>query len=302
MTASICAIVINYFGADKTAKCLRSIANEPIKTMILIDNSACARQRDTLVILKDELESANCSYNIRLIFHQRNLGFGRAINRAILSDVSSGSGHDYYLLLNNDTVATTPFVACLVRAFAENPTLALAAPQIHWGDRNLTYYWYQPFFGSVATKPSLGAFCYLSGCCLLVDASVVNDGRLFDEDFFMYGEDAELSFRVKKLGRTIACLKETLIFHEGSGSSQQGGMFYEYHIVCGHLMLAHKLANGPIWRFIFVIGRIVYLPARALIRCIRFRQVTPIKALLEALLLGTVPSEPEVTNPKKSEI
>lgn len=52
--------------------------------------------------------------------------------------------------------------------------------------------YYQPWLALVTKRPVWGSFAYLSGCCLLVQRPD-NTQPLFDETFFMYGEDVELS-------------------------------------------------------------------------------------------------------------
>lgn len=275
---SVCGIVINYFGAQKTARCLRSLVGEPLSTLILVDNSATSGEHRTLFSLIEELRVGGLEFPIHTLFNDENLGFGRAINRAIVADQAATGGHDYYLLLNNDAEATPGLVAGLLRATAEDPTRALVAPRIRWGDGEVGYFWYQPYMGHVSRKRFPGSFPYLSGCCLLVDSSIVQDGRLFDEDFFMYAEDAELSARVWAMRRTIACVDDLLALHEGSGSSSHGGTFYECQVARGHVLMADKLARSPSQRLLMRLGRLLYLGARAAVRAVRYRSAVPLRA------------------------
>jgi N-acetylglucosaminyl-diphospho-decaprenol L-rhamnosyltransferase len=278
----LCTIVINYYGAYKTERCLASLFGQAIDTLVLVDNSADEDERHRLEAILSSLKDRRCRFIIKTRFNDTNLGFGKAINQVIRDDQKSTGGHDYYLLINNDAEATPGLVAGLMRAAATHPNAALVSPHIRWGDGDLGYYWYQPFLGHVSRLPWLGSFSYLSGCCLLVDAELAPNGALFDEDFFMYGEDIDLTARAVRAGRAIVCVDDLLVIHEGSGSSRHGGLFYEYHVARGHVLLAGKLADHRATRILFTAGRALYLTARAMVRSLRYRRGTPIRALLLA--------------------
>jgi GT2 family glycosyltransferase len=104
---------------------------------------------------------------------------------------------------------------------------------------------------------------------------------LFDEDFFMYGEDAELSYRLTQQGWHIHCADQLLALHEGSGSSGSGTAFYEYHTARGHLLQSAKL-QGARPTFARHLGRVLYLPTRAVLRSIRAGTFVPMTALYRA--------------------
>lgn len=281
MSMTVCAIIINYFNADKTAWCIRSLCSEPLTSLLLVDNSGTEDEREAMTHLVEQTRQAGPSFQINLICNDRNLGFGRAINSAIAQDRHTTGGHDYYLLMNNDAESEPGLVAGLLKAALADPQLALIAPKIIWNGNEVTYYWYQPLIGHVSRTAFPGSFRYLSGCCLLVDNALCPDGKFFDEIFFMYGEDIELTARAKGLRRTITCVEDLVIHHEGSGSSAHGSRFYEYHVARGHMLLATKLATSPADRLLKVTGRLFYLILRAVFRALRFRSLDPIRVLAE---------------------
>jgi GT2 family glycosyltransferase len=131
---------------------------------------------------------------------------------------------------------------------------------------------------SLKKKPL--SFPYLSGCCLLFRRSLVENEPLFDEDFFMYGEDVYLSWRIQKTGKAITCTDDVTIIHEGTGSSNHGDLFYEYHVARGHILLALKTCEHHYDLPLFMLGRILYLSTRALIRSLRYFNLTPFVALV----------------------
>jgi len=263
---------------------LLSLENEKLTSLILVDNSACNEENLKLESIAKEIKLTNFVFPVTKIYNKKNLGFGKAVNCAISADRAATGGHDYYLLINNDAEATQGLVSGLMQAAAQDPSLALIAPRIRWGGKDLDYYWYQPMLGMVSRTPLLGSFAYLSGCCLLIDANILDvNGKLFDEDFFMYGEDVELTARVIRDGRRIACITQLLAIHEGTGSSSQGDFFYEYHVARGHFILADKLSSNMAVGTLRFISYAVYLIARSIVRSVRYRKIIPIKAFFKAL-------------------
>jgi len=75
-------------------------------------------------------------------------------------------------------------------------------------------------------------------------------------------------------------LPQVLVQHEGSASSGLGTPFYESRMVAAHLILARKLAIGPIARSGLLLGHGMMLTARALVRATRYRSLVPLRALL----------------------
>lgn len=283
MSGSVCAIVINYFGAENTAECISSLAIEPLDTILLVDNSASIEQRQAMSGIVANARRSGCNAEVRQIDSPSNLGFGRAINLAIRSDREQTGGHDYYLLMNNDAVASPRLVESLLHV-AEGPQRpALVSPEINWGGASVNYYWYQPVLGHVSRDEIPGSFRYLSGCCLLVDSALFMNGELFDERFFMYGEDIALTAKALQAGRSIVCTADASVYHKGSASSGIGSFFYEYHVTVGHLLLARVLSNGFWQTLYYSLGRTAYLPTRALFRLLKGRTLTPVIALAKAL-------------------
>jgi GT2 family glycosyltransferase len=102
---------------------------------------------------------------------------------------------------------------------------------------------------------------------------------LFDEDFFMYGEDCELGWRLSRFPGAIVHLAETLVEHDGSASSGLGSPFYETHMVAAHLILGRKLATGSFDAWLLCVLRSFMLLARALVRSLRFHSRIPLSSL-----------------------
>jgi len=273
---NICAIILDYFGCSKTIACLTSLLDQGLDSVIVVDNSGDRQANIKLQKALTEFRRRDLPFTINQIVNPKNLGYAAGVNNA-LSWLEENNPHRYYLLINNDAEATLGMLSKLRKFMQEHDKMALTAPMIDIGQKKITYSWYHRFTGLMFSHHIIGTFQYLTGCCLLVDQQIVKGG-LFDEDFFMYGEDVELCWRLRQSGWKIDCVKEATVFHEGVGSSRQGDFFYEYHMARGHILLARKLTQRR-WEIpFFYIGRLMTLSARALLRAIRFRSLIPIKA------------------------
>ena len=227
----VCVIVINYFAAEKTRACLESLRGEAITTLRLIDNSADSAEAARFEETVADFLRTPVDWPVLVTMNDCNLGYGKAINRAVRVDRAGSEMHDCYLLLNNDAEGSPGFVRGLLEKLDESPHNALVTPQIAWGKGLVCLNWYQWLTGHLKSHPLPGAFAYATGCCLLVDQRLVDqNGGLFDEDFFMYGEDVLLSWRAHQAGLSVTCADHIRVSHEGTGSSSHGGLFFEYHV------------------------------------------------------------------------
>jgi hypothetical protein len=277
----VCAIILDYFGSSKTIACLMSLIDQGLNAVMIVDNSG---DRQANIQLQDALAALNQNkvpFTIHQIVNPQNLGYAAGVNDA-LHWLEENQPHQYYLLINNDAEATPGMLPELIKFMREHDNTALAAPMIDIGHKKIGYNWYHRFTGLMFLHHVIGTFPYLSGCCLLIDRRIIGDG-LFDQDFFMYGEDVALSWRLRMSDWETACVSQAIVRHEGVGSSRQGALFYEYNMARGHLLLARKLARRR-WEIPFLcFGRLLTLIARSIVRTIRFRSLVPMTASLNAL-------------------
>lgn len=272
----ICAVVLDYFGADKTERCLQSLMGQGISEARVVDNSGDARYQE-LLSQKMRALAVSADFRVRYVASDENLGFGRAINGALRLP-SGGEHFDCYLVINNDAYAEPGMVDALVCALRDNPRIGVVAPCTCVGNSLSCGSWYQRQTGLITKRRLPGSFHYLTGACLLIDAGVLGS-RLFDESFFMYGEDVELDWRLRRQGYLPQCRPEAAVRHSGGGSSRQGALFYEYHVLRGHVLLALRLSRTVAEIPVLLLGRFVVLTVRAVVRCVRLRSPWPVVAL-----------------------
>jgi N-acetylglucosaminyl-diphospho-decaprenol L-rhamnosyltransferase len=279
--ADAVGLTLNYRDARRTLRCLRSLWAEGIDHVLVWDNSGDGGASGS------ELEQlAGADPRMELVVSPENLGFAMAVNRG-LKWLADCHPRRPVLLVNNDAELHEGGLATMLRALYATPGAWLVYPDVDHGGRIVGTVYYHRLTGILQMhgKKLPGSFPYASGCCMLVNVEK-SGTRLFDESFFMYGEDMEVGHRLKDMPGAMRHVPQTLVGHEGSASSGMASEFYETHIVACHFRLARVMAkNLPDLTLMFGMRWIV-LSVRAVLRAVRYRSLSPVVALRNGWLLS----------------
>lgn len=228
-------LIVSYNTREMTLEAISSAVRETTAVryeIIVVDNASTDGSADAI---------AAHPARPHLIRLDENIGFGRANNLA--AEMAKG---DYILLLNSDTVVLDEAIDRLV-AFAKANRRALI-----WGGRTLfadgrlnpSSCWQRMtmwnlfcrvvgltgFFprSELFNGEAYGAWPrdrvrevdIVSGCFLLIPRPIWLALGGFDEAFFMYGEDADLCLRAKRIGARPKITPEAVIVHHGGASDK----------------------------------------------------------------------------------
>lgn len=267
------AITIHFRKPELTAECIDSLLADGWAPVLVWDNSADEGR---------SLQALAARYagepRVQLVGNPANLGFGKGMNAA-LAELGRRGHAGPVLLVNNDAEVLTGMRAALLAALPRDSAVpALVAPKILQDGQAQGWLYYHRWLALVTRRPLPGSVAYLSGCCLLV-LRAANAAPLFDEDFFMYGEDVELSWRWRRQGGALVLLEEAWLHHAGSASTGQASAAYERFLIGSHRTLARKLANGPLQAILMPLLRIPLLTLRAVLRSLRYRSWIPLRSL-----------------------
>lgn len=228
---TISAIIITYNNQSEIRKCLLSAAgqSEPFDHLQVIDN---ASTDDTARIVSAEFPA------MPLVNTGNNRGFGAASNLGIKISRS-----DFIVILNGDVELDRDFVRSLKFCLenARDYRIGTIAPQISDNKKRidsagLTMTWIRRFYDRGRGKPGRGRFDspeYVfgaTGACVVYRRSMLEEIKIgneyFDEDFFLLGEDIDLSWRAKLLGwHTRYC--PTLRCCHAGGISRKKSRYYQ---------------------------------------------------------------------------
>lgn len=228
-------IIVNWNAREYLLRCLRAIAAHAGGVdydVWIVDN---ASTDDSVAAVRREFPQAN------LIVNPENVGFSRANNQAIRQ--STG---EYLLLLNSDAFlhpGTLPRLLQEARGHPDTaitgckliyedgtfqpscygfPTLATELWQTLWLDRLFPH---SRIFGKYRMTywqmDDAREVDWLMGACMMAPRTALEQVELFDEQIFMYSEETDLCFRLKKAGWKVRFVPDVQVTHIWGGSSSQ---------------------------------------------------------------------------------
>lgn len=287
MTKKVAVIVLNWNGISDTLACVESLTRQSYTNfeIFVVDNASS--EPSTRVLL-----NTIKSDSIHIIHNQKNIGFAGGVNtgirHALLYDF------DYVALINNDAVAHQKWLTELVTASKEYASSITTSLVLHSDRKTIdsTGDWYStwglPFprdRDKLTKYASKSGFVFGgSGAGTLYDAKVFQQVGLFDETFFMYYEDVDLSFRAQLHGYKAYFTDKAIIYHKRGASSSSLPDLPIYHTFKNLPLLFAK--NTPS-RLLFPIG-FRFLLAYWLIfgHAIKKKRYTPaVKGLLMSVYL-----------------
>ncbi|HET7307470.1 MAG TPA: glycosyltransferase family 2 protein [Gammaproteobacteria bacterium] len=260
----------------RSVHCIRSLLEDGVDQVMVWDNSADGGRSAANIV-----DTFKTERRVRVIIHDTNIGFAAGVNRGLerCMDVSQGAR---VLLINNDAVLLPGASKKLLNALDTCASAWISFPNIQQPDGVTGPVYYNRLTGWLSQISTPTSFVHASGCCLMIATDRIST-PLFDEDFFMYGEDAALGWRLRRSPHSMAHVDEVLVVHEGSASSGLRTPFYEMRMVAAHLILVRKLAHNSADAILLYLLRIPTLLTRATIRSLRFHSWTPWVALWKGL-------------------
>lgn len=141
-----------------------------------------------------------------------NVGYGRAHNQ----NRRRFQGR-HVLFLNPDVSFQTGLFGALVDFLDTNPRMGVAGPSVLEGADRTAFRprRFYPGERAIPLEPSLRRdyFAWISGCCLAIRRSVLEELDGFDPDFFLYQEETDLCRRVRRAGYQVGWLPERQVLH-----------------------------------------------------------------------------------------
>tara|TARA_B100000963_G_C22638011_1_gene678649 strand:+ start:1588 stop:2514 length:927 start_codon:yes stop_codon:yes gene_type:complete len=229
---ALLVLVINYNNAEETLRCLDSISlcDEDVHIR-LVDNGSNA---EDIGHLKNSIRK---HLNLELTESKVNLGFSGGVNLGLHE--CHIQNYEYILLLNNDATVEPDALRLLTRALDENPEIGGVNPAIFdsrgpegkvWFGGGVLHQWAglvshnrklpsveNDEFDRVRVIPN----GYLNGCCLLIRRTILENLNGLDENLFMYGDDVDLSYRMREKGWKLGFVPTAIAHHNVSASTGQ---------------------------------------------------------------------------------
>jgi len=238
-----------------TADCLRSVleSNYPRLHIAVVDNAS----RDGTVEFVRRVFP-----QVTVIENQRNLGYAAGCNVGIRYALDKGA--KYVFLLNNDTLVESGLIDLLVSWAESHPSDGILTPLICYTDKSKDV-WFagsrrRPLtldteeFGKGRTKrisvKQSREVDYVIGCAMFVRSQVLREVGLFDESFFMYYEDLDLSIRAQTAGYKLRYVAGSAVWHRVETSTSNAPSLRYYYRARGSVRFYRKYVAGVHWLII----------------------------------------------------
>lgn len=215
-------IIVNWNTKKELLRCIESIYQNKwknIKEIIVVDNGS---QDGSVEELKIVFPS------VLIIQNETNLGFARAVNQGI--QIASGR---YFLLLNPDTELKDGVIEKLYFFMEKHPEIGVVGPQL-LNDNGSKQ-------NSIANFPSLATELLnknilrllfpkrypgkerdysrpievdsVIGACMMVRRKAIEEVGLLDEDYFLFLEETDWCYRMKKAGWRVYHVPDVEVIH-----------------------------------------------------------------------------------------
>lgn len=256
-------VVINWNGRKHLTACLDSLyaSERPPDHIVVVDNGS---SDGSVAAVREQFG------DVHVVENDTNLGFARANNQG--GEIALEKSCDHVLFLNNDAIVDRDCLGQMMTAAAEpgvaivNPLIEEAAGKIwfagarvDWRNAQVDHTYEVESFDSVYDIESA------TGCALLTSAQVVAEFGPFDERYFIYFEDAELSAAIRRLGRRIVLQPSAVVRHMVSADSLANsptGFFY-YLNTRNRLIFARGQLTAERWAVFVVRYSLCYVLPRA---------------------------------------
>lgn len=283
MKLNVVVVIPNWNGADYIGKCLRSLRKQSLKPhIIVVENGS----------VDDSIAQINAACpEAEILAFADNAGFAGGVNRGIEPAIKGGA--DYILLFNNDALADKDWVKNLVTAAEEHPEAGIVTGKFmrldkkhldSTGDQYSTHAMPFPRGRNQVDKGQYDTPEHVFGAtggASLYRVRMLKEVGLFDEDFFAYFEDVDISFRAQLAGWKVWYQPTAKAYHHVSATSSKLGSFSRYHSTKNCILVYNKNMPGVyFWRYkLWFFVRL----ARMLVGSLRDHQLG---AYLKGLLAG----------------
>ncbi|MBP6005762.1 glycosyltransferase family 2 protein [Candidatus Saccharibacteria bacterium] len=253
-------IIPNFNGGSFLLDCLKSLSKQTIShDVLIIDNAS----------IDGSIDNALKEFPATIVLKQsKNHGFAGGVNRGI--KYAQINQYQYLAILNNDALVRPNWLENLLELINQDDKIAIVAPKVLRQDKKDGHY----LIDSIGEYYALAGGPYpkarneqdrgqynvareipmASGAASIYRTDIFNEIGLFDEKFFIYYEDCDISLRARRKGYSIWYQPKSVVYH-GVGKTSGGSntALVRYHMFKNLWMIFLK--NLPLTYLI------MYLPA-----------------------------------------
>jgi len=240
-------LVVNYNGKEHLGKFLESALNLSYPKnryeIVIIDNGSSDGSVRHVREKCEEYITGKKYPLIKLIELDKNYGFAGGNNKGV-----KYCDGEYLALINNDTILDRDWLIELIKAALKYPNAVYGSKMLWYVNKNVIIYgggkllaWGAPMHmwlykideDDYRTEPE--KTFYVDGCGFLIPKKIFLEIGGFDESYFAYAEDYELSWKARLLGYEIYLVPTAKFNHKISATGGEFSPFHIYHLYRNHL-------------------------------------------------------------------
>lgn len=220
----VAILVLNYNGADCLPQCLSSLQKLEYQNfqVVVIDNGST----------DDSFLTARKNFSHCIFLPQKkNTGFAQGMNIGIRYAVKEG--YDFVWLMNYDAHVFPDTLSYLIESFQEDPHREAQSPVIQNMDGSIWFAGGTINYLRMRTEHSQRILAsvpyetgFLTGCAPLFTVALLQKVGFFDERFFLYYEDADLSRRILNAGNKLFVVPSARILHAEKSEMNPQKLYY----------------------------------------------------------------------------
>ena len=244
-------VVLNWNGWQDTVSCLASLQLQdyPNFNLLVVDNGSTDGSADQI---KKAMPS------VELLQTGANLGFGGGCNEGMRRALARGA--DYIWLINSDSIADSHALSALVQTADQDLALGSVGSILYEVDAvNRIQLWgggrVQLWSGRSRHRLTPGALDFISGASVLLRCTALREVGLFDQAaFFMYWEDTDLAFRLRKAGWQLAVADSSRVWHKQSASLGKRSPLLDEYFTQSGVRFLRRYASIPFLSISLMLG------------------------------------------------
>lgn len=227
-------VVLNFNSYEDTLKCVKSIEriSYPNYRVVIVDNNS---SDNSFEILSEKLS------NHTLLLSNKNFGYANGNNLGIKYAIDNDA--QYICILNNDVEVEEDFLEPLIYTLQNDKTIGMVGPcicdyekrdiiQSMGANINLYTGLTQGKYKGIkyeSIKEDMVDVDYLGGACFVVRADIIREFGMMPENYFLFFEETEFCFNIKRNGYRLACLRNSRVYHKRSATiSKFKGLGYYF--------------------------------------------------------------------------
>ncbi|MFC1821535.1 glycosyltransferase family 2 protein [Thermodesulfobacteriota bacterium] len=235
-----------YFHSMKKAKKPVQYIEKKHEEYFLGQEKNYIKYQERFIINSGRIDSGN--NKLVIIRTNKNLGYAGGNNLGLRYSLKY-LNTEYFLILNNDTVVNANIVSKLLEIFHKDEKVGMCGPvEYSYKDPNKIqsaggrFGLYTGIHDMIKKRPEKRVSVdWICGSCMLLKRDIILNIGYFDERFFLYAEEVDYAYRVKKNRYKTVISPETCIWHKGG---KNNGYLYLFFTSRNRLLFSLKHLNG----------------------------------------------------------